>query len=121
MSDELRNAVVGHLRGAVQQSRTIRRLRALADGYRGAWKAEREGRQHHELSAAKAWRRYRELKASMRAYTTPRPRADWGEEDGPVLWWKLPVCEPPWVGGANDDDFPDYVTHWTPILDLEEP
>ena len=44
-------------------------------------------------------------------------REEWAEEDGPVLWWKFPLCEPPYVGTPLDDDFPDYVTHWTPILE----
>lgn len=39
----------------------------------------------------------------------------WHEEDGPVLWWRFPVKEPPYVGSPLDDDFPGYVTHWTRI------
>lgn len=46
---------------------------------------------------------------------TPRVRDEWREKYGPVLWWKLPVSEPPYAGTPLDDDFPDYVTHWTPI------
>jgi hypothetical protein len=37
----------------------------------------------------------------------------WHEDDGPSLWWKLPVEEAPYVGTPLDGDFPDYVTHWT--------
>lgn len=44
-----------------------------------------------------------------------RPLDDWDEKHGPVLWWKFPVCEPPYVGTPLDDDFPEYVTHWTAI------
>lgn len=84
-------------------------------------KAACEAWASHEVSEAKAWRRYRELKTSMRVYTTPRKRDDWDEGDGPVLWWRFPVCEPPYVGDPRDDDFPEYVTHWTPIFDVEEP
>jgi hypothetical protein len=29
---------------------------------------------------------------------TLRPADDWWEEDGPVIWWHLPVCEPPEIG-----------------------
>lgn len=50
---------------------------------------------------------------------TARPLAEWHEDDGPVLWWKLPVDEPPWVGTPLDDDWPmpggPYYTHWTPL------
>lgn len=66
-----------------------------------------------------------------------RPLADWHEEDGPVLWWKFPVREPPYVGTPLDigipvevsfrdcvrthtwtrhvGGWPGYHTHWTPI------
>jgi len=47
---------------------------------------------------------------------TARPIDEWGERDGNVLWWKWPVVEPPYVGIPDDDDFPDYVTHWTPLV-----
>jgi hypothetical protein len=51
-----------------------------------------------------------------------RERESWHEEDGVVLWWTLPLNEPPYVGTPLDDDFPEYVTHWTPLilpLDIE--
>lgn len=44
-----------------------------------------------------------------------RPLEKWHEDDGPVLWWKLPIEEAPYVGSPLDDDFPDYMTHWTVI------
>lgn len=44
------------------------------------------------------------------------PLEDWEESDGEALWWKFPVVEPPYVGSPLDDDFPDYVTHWTRIV-----
>lgn len=40
----------------------------------------------------------------------------WHEDIGTVLWWRFPVEEPPYVGSPLEDDFPDYVTHWTPIV-----
>lgn len=112
------------MRGKRQESteaRTIRRLRALADAYRAKALSERDVYRAVEASEAKVQRRYRELRRTMRVFTTPRPREEWDEGDGPVLWWKLPVCEPPYVGDPREDDFPEYVTHWTPIVDLEEP
>ena len=46
-----------------------------------------------------------------------QPHHEWHEDDGPVLWWRFPVTEPPYVGTPLDDDFPDeYVTHWTRIV-----
>lgn len=44
-----------------------------------------------------------------------RPASDWHEDMGPVLWWRFPVVEPPYAGTPLDSDWPDYVTHWTPI------
>lgn len=43
-----------------------------------------------------------------------RPLDDWHEDDGPVVWWKLPVDEPAWIGTPLDSDWPGYHTHWTP-------
>jgi hypothetical protein len=35
------------------------------------------------------------------------------EDTENVLWWKFPICEPPYVGSMNDDEFlHDYYTHW---------
>ncbi|MNW53644.1 hypothetical protein D3C74_312100 [compost metagenome] len=51
-----------------------------------------------------------------------RPIDEWHEDYGDVLWWKFPICEPPYVGDPRDIDWPDYHTHWTPIVvpDKEE-
>lgn len=43
-----------------------------------------------------------------------RPLDDWHEDEGPVVWWKLPVDEPAWIGTPLDSDWPGYHTHWTP-------
>lgn len=58
---------------------------------------------------------------SIEALFVPRPSDDWSESDGPVLWWKFPVVEPPYAGTPLDDDFPDYVTHFTAIPEVQEP
>lgn len=50
----------------------------------------------------------------------PRPLADWHEDDGAVVWWKLPVDEPAWIGTPLDDGWPGYHTHWTPHPKLPE-
>lgn len=61
------------------------------------------------------------LRGEVAAATTPRPLDEWHDDDGVVLWWRLPVNEPPYVGTPLDEDFPDYVTHWTKVLVPEEP
>lgn len=56
-------------------------------------------------------------------YTTLHPAEDYHEDFGNVLWWHLPVCEPPLVGSMNDiepDDVPrlvgdGWLTHWSRI------
>jgi len=55
------------------------------------------------------------LAAYITELTSPRPLADWHEGDGAVLWWRLPVREPPYVGRPGDRNWPDYHTHWTPF------
>lgn len=50
----------------------------------------------------------------------PRPLADWHEDDGAVVWWKIPVDEPAWIGTPLDDGWPGYHTHWTPHPKLPE-
>ena len=46
----------------------------------------------------------------------PKPIDEWHEDDGPCLWWKFPIEEPPYSGSPLDVDFPDYVTHFTRII-----
>jgi hypothetical protein len=43
------------------------------------------------------------------------PGEKWHEDDGPVLWWRFPVVEPPYSGTPNDSDWPGYHTHFTPL------
>lgn len=47
----------------------------------------------------------------------PVPRSEYHEDDGPVLWWRFPIVEPPYCGRPDDNDWPesDDYTHWTPI------
>jgi hypothetical protein len=50
-----------------------------------------------------------------------KPLQDWYESDGPCLWWKFPVEEPPYVGSPLDEDFPEYLTHFTAIPVPKDP
>jgi hypothetical protein len=40
-------------------------------------------------------------------------RDDYSDVEGAVLWWILPVEQPPFVGMPGDPGFPEGVTHWT--------
>lgn len=54
-------------------------------------------------------------KAELRRILTPRPVEEWDDyENRNVLWWHLPVAEPPWFGDIDDRD-EDWHTHWTPL------
>jgi hypothetical protein len=67
------------------------------------------------------------LASELKDAKSLRPRDEWHEDDGPVLWWRLPIQEPPWTGMPIDEEWttgsesgayfgPDYYTHWTPII-----
>jgi hypothetical protein len=43
------------------------------------------------------------------------PGERYHEDDGPVLWWRFPVDQPPYAGTPNDSDWPGYHTHFTPL------
>ena len=71
-----------------------------------------------------------------------RPRSEWTEQDGDVLWWHFPICEPPYLGsplscgrsvivrttGADNDcnvivqvgGWQSHYTHWTPFETPEQ-
>lgn len=52
----------------------------------------------------------------------PRPLEEWSEDDGPVLWWRLPVEEAPWVGTPLDDEWPcRWEEGWTDAMDIYSP
>jgi hypothetical protein len=49
-----------------------------------------------------------------------RPRDEWHEDDGNVLWWRFPIVEAPYVGSPLGSDWEEHeleghFTHWTPI------
>ena len=53
--------------------------------------------------------------ATLKTLSTPRPLSSWHDDDGAVLWWRIPVDEPPYCGTPGDSDWPGYQTHWTPL------
>lgn len=50
-----------------------------------------------------------------------RPLSEWGESDGPVLWWRFPAAETPFVGSPRSADWPGTHTHWTPLTVPQQP
>jgi len=63
------------------------------------------------------WVTLADLKPEMRLQA--RPASEYHEDFGNVLWWHLPVSEPPHVGTPTDTAWPEngdeYYTHWSPI------
>lgn len=56
----------------------------------------------------------------------PRPFCDWHEDHGDVLWWRIPISEPPHVGTPLDTAWPrwrgwsdDREFWWTPLPDAK--
>jgi hypothetical protein len=45
-----------------------------------------------------------------------KPIDEWHEDMGNCLWWSFPIEEPPYSGSPLDNDFPNYVTHFTKII-----
>lgn len=42
------------------------------------------------------------------------------EDIGNVLWWRVPIQEPPYCGTPLDEDFPDdYYTHWSQLPEVQ--
>lgn len=47
------------------------------------------------------------------------PQWDWTEEDGTVLWWHLPIKEPPYVGSHSCMGEKDSGGSWTDCRSLQ--
>jgi hypothetical protein len=50
---------------------------------------------------------------------TLHPIDTYHEDQGVVMWWLLPVIEPPYVGTPMDDSWPGYHTHWSYLPKIE--
>ena len=74
------------------------------------------------------WRSERAVKSTLKCADAPLqsrvdeyevlvPKGEWVEEEGDVLWWRVPVVEPPcYIGSPLDIHWADYdedVTHFT--------
>ncbi|MGF6356144.1 hypothetical protein ABIE27_004059 [Paenibacillus sp. 4624] len=58
----------------------------------------------------------RQITSKLLTYGKPRSIFEWHEDDGDVLWWQMPVNEPPYCGTPLDLDWPGYHTYWTPLI-----
>ncbi|MCH8326228.1 MAG: hypothetical protein IIB83_06685, partial [Bacteroidetes bacterium] len=56
------------------------------------------------------------LGSDIQKFDTVRPYNEWHENFGPVLWWRFPINESPYVGSPRDTEWKDdYYTHWSPL------
>lgn len=75
------------------------------------------------IEAKEHWRKVRDEMTSLKDLLAKipdkidplkaRPRSEYHQDMGAVLWWKFPITEPPYVGG---DNFPERFTHFTEIM-----
>lgn len=92
--------------------------------------------QHPDIRSGNTFGRMRNAELErLRSLHIARPRSEWHEDIGAVLWWFFPVTEPPYAGTPNDSDWPlqysddiddpgegfDLCTHWTPISVPSDP
>jgi hypothetical protein len=58
----------------------------------------------------------------LKHYESFHPADEWNEDIGSVLWWRLPIEEPPYCGTPLDSDFESdngewHFTHFSYIMD----
>lgn len=58
------------------------------------------------------------LQKAMWEMFNPRPAEEYHEDMGPVLWWRIPIEDEPYVGSPLDTKWvEDYYTHFTALPD----
>lgn len=62
--------------------------------------------------------RLKEAEATIRRFTSLHPIEDWDYDDCDVLWWKLPIEEPPYIGRPDEHGFPSGYTHWSRLPEV---
>jgi hypothetical protein len=121
------------LRAWIIELRGRVRERLLSSEYDGVLKAERIDRLCEQLQKAEAERdeeqsrtlalelQLDEARAELARLTTLRPMDEWHDDDGDVLWWRVPIEEAPYASSPLDDSWTgSYYTHWTPIPPANE-
>lgn len=57
----------------------------------------------------------------LKSANKPISAEKWHVDDGNVIWWKLPINEPPYVGTPLDCEFtPNYYSHFTRLIEPSE-
>lgn len=94
--------------------RCVKTIRKLRTSLKSARKAKSATKQRLE----KTLKAYADARQTLDKMSKLHPRDTYHEDYGSVLWWMLPIEEPPFVGRSpdEDDDVPTYVTHWQWML-----
>lgn len=71
-----------------------------------------------ELDTKGTWPHSPSLNVFEKLWPNLRPESEWHEDDGTVLWYRVPIEEPPYVGSPLDHCWEDYYTHWQPLPPL---
>lgn len=56
------------------------------------------------------------IRKALEQHLIAIPFEEYHEDMGPVLWWRFPIEEPPYVGMPIDFDWAGYHTHFTPLV-----
>ena len=70
------------------------------------------GRLDHQIDrVVEAMKRAEEIETGLAFH----PAAAWHDDIGDVLWWRLPIAEPPYCGSPLGSDWPEEAsyTHWS--------
>lgn len=56
------------------------------------------------------------IRKALEQHLIAIPGDQYHEDMGPVLWWRFPIEEPPYLGMPIDFDWAGYHTHFTPLV-----
>lgn len=83
--------------------------------------ADAEGKNLHMLDLVDAvCSGVASLRADKERVITPHPLDEWHEDYSFALWWRFPICDPPYCGDPGCSDWPfddDDEVWWTPMVD----
>lgn len=98
------------LENGLKDKKLIAAVNAARDAFNAIWLSERSAFAVGELADPRECENLKTL----------RPLSEYHEDHGTVLWWHLPIQEPPYVGsgpGIQECQLitNGWLTHWSPI------
>lgn len=107
------NAITSAVLDVFRDTMSAGQLRKLAPDVESAIKRAAEGIEVVERHATG------EMADRLDRLHTLRPEAEYEDDFNAVLWWLLPISEPPYCGTPGDSSWPGYHTHWSPLPDCK--